>query len=251
MNFKDHFSAAAADYARYRPGYPEALPEFLAETAPGRDCAWDCATGTGQAAVMLASHFRRVIATDASAEQVARARPCPGVTYRVAPAEAPELPEGSADLITVAQALHWLDHDRFYVQVRRVLRPGGVVAAWAYTLARVRDAAAAPVNEVIQSFYEEMSPWWPPERAHVESGYRDLPFPFEPVAAPAFQMHARWPMERLLGYFSTWSAVLRCRRDTGRNPLGPLAVRLETAWGEPSRPQDIRWPVALRIGRVA
>lgn len=219
--------------------------------SPGRDCAWDCATGTGQAAIMLAPFFRRVVATDASAEQIARARPCAGVEYRVAAAEVPALPAASADLVTVAQALHWLDHDRFYTQVRRVLRPRGVIAAWAYTLARAPGAGTAPVNAVIQSFYEEMAPWWPPERAHVESGYRDLPFPFEPVPAPEFHMHGRWSMDRLLGYFGTWSAVLRCRRDTGRDPLRPLARRLAGAWGDPAAAQDIRWPVALRLGRVA
>lgn len=250
MSFKDHFSTAATDYGRFRPGYPRALPAFLAGIAPGRARAWDCATGTGQAAVALAPFFDEVLATDASAQQIAAAVPCPGVTYAVATAEDSRLEAASMDLVTVAQALHWLDHARFYAEVQRVARPGAVIAAWTYTLANVRDATDAPVNEVIQSFYAEMAPWWPPERAHVEAGYRTLPFPFESIEAPAFEMRARWPADRLLGYFGTWSAVIRCRSETGVNPLEALALRLAEAWPDPEEEKDIRWPVAMRLGHV-
>lgn len=198
----------------------------------------------------LAPFFDEVVATDASPEQIAAAQPCPGVRYSVAPAEASGLEDAGVDLVTVAQALHWFDHPRFYAEVRRVARPGAVIAAWSYTLANVRDAAEAPVNGIIQAFYAQMDPWWPPERAHVEAGYRTLPFPFEPVAAPAFEMRARWTRPHLLGYFGTWSAVLRCRRDTGRDPLADLDRRLAGTWPDPQEAKDIRWPVAMRIGRV-
>lgn len=199
---------------------------------------------------MLAPFFGEVVATDASPEQIAAAKPCAGVRYAVAPAEGSGLEGASIDLVTVAQALHWFDHARFYDEVRRVARPGAVLAAWTYTLANVRDAADGPVNEVIQAFYAEMAPWWPPERAHVEAGYRTLPFPFEPIDAPAFEMRADWPMGRLLGYFGTWSAVIRCRADTGTDPLDALADRLSEAWPDPGEEKHIRWPIAMRIGRV-
>lgn len=212
--------------------------------------AWDCATGTGQAARAIAPFFGEVVATDASPEQIAAATPRDGVRYAVAPAERSGLEDASIDLVTVAQALHWFDHARFYDEVRRVARPGAVLAAWAYTLANVRDAAEGPINDVIQAFYAEMAPWWPPERAHVEAGYRTLPFPFEPIDAPAFEMRAQWPMARLLGYFGTWSAVIRCRRQTGEEPLDALAERLADAWPDPQEKKQIRWPIALRLGRV-
>jgi SAM-dependent methyltransferase len=173
-----------------------------------------------------------------------------GVRYAVAPAEASGLEDESVDLVTVAQALHWFDHDAFYAEVRRVARPGCVIAAWTYTLANVRDAAEGPVNEIIQSFYAEMAPWWPPERAHVEAGYQTIPFPFEPIDAPAFEMRATWPAERLVGYFGTWSAVLRYRRQTGHDPLEALTARLREAWPDPAEAKDIRWPIAMRIGRA-
>ena len=244
--FKDHFSIAAHEYDRFRPGYPAGLIDFLAGVAPSTGLAWDCATGTGQAAVALARRFDRVIATDASSAQIEHAVAHPRVSYKVAPAEACGLDNHAADLVTVAQALHWLDLERFYAEVLRVARPGAVFAAWTYSLA---DADPA-IDPLVAAFYEQMGPWWPPERSHVENGYRQLRFPFEPIAAPAFEIREAWPLERLLGYFSTWSAVNRCRKETGRDPVVALGERLAAAWGDPAEPRPVRWPLHLRVGRV-
>lgn len=244
--FKDHFSAAARQYDHYRPAYPEALMAFLAGIAPAQHRAWDCATGTGQAAVGLATHFRQVIATDASAAQVAHAVPHPRVEYAVARAEDCGLDDASVDLVTVAQALHWLELEPFYAEVRRVARPGAVFAAWTYSLA---DADPV-VDPLVAAFYEEMSPWWPPERIHVEDGYRNLAFPFEPLETPPFEVRASWPLTRLLGYFSTWSGVNHCRKETGRDPVEAIGRRLAAVWGDPSTPRPVRWPLHLRVGRV-
>jgi len=244
--FKDHFSVAAHEYDRFRPGYPAALIEFLADAAPGRGFAWDCATGTGQAAVGLAARFDKVIATDASNAQLAHAVAHPRVEYRVARAEDCGLPDRTFDLVTVAQALHWIELDAFYAEVRRVTRPGAVIAAWTYSLA---DADPA-VDPLVEAFYAQMGPWWPAERSHVEDGYRRLHFPFETIAAPGFEIRETWPMERLLGYFSTWSAVNRCRRETGADPLDGLRRRLAAVWGDPAEPRPVRWPLHLRVGCV-
>jgi hypothetical protein len=70
MNFRDHFSVQAADYAKFRPHYPTELFDYLSDIAPDNEIAWDRATGNGQAAVALASKFRHVIATDASKKQI-------------------------------------------------------------------------------------------------------------------------------------------------------------------------------------
>ena len=121
--FKDHFSASAAGYAVHRPRYPDALVDFLAEQAPGHELALDVGCGTGQLSVLLARRFRRVIATDASARQIEEAEPHPSIEYRVAPAEQSGLEDGSADLVTVAQAAHWFELSSFYEEVWRILRP--------------------------------------------------------------------------------------------------------------------------------
>lgn len=245
--FHDHFSSVANRYAEFRPRYPAALFDWLAALVPRNSLVWDCAAGNGLASADLAERFARVIATDASAEQIASAKAHPKIEFRVAPAEESGLQDESAGLITVAQALHWFDLDRFYVEARRVLKPGGVLAVWAYGINQTDHAA---INEVINDFYENVvGPYWPPERKLVEEGYRTIEFPFAEITPPDFHMEAQWTLNELLGYFGTWSATNRFIKATGRSPLGPLAERLALVWTAPESPQRIVWPLALRIGR--
>ncbi len=245
--FKDHFSKQSAGYARFRPRYPAELFTWLAKVAPGRDLAWDAGTGSGQVAVELAAHFGRVVGSDPSASQIAQADAHPKVEYRVEAAEASSLEPASADVVTVAQALHWFDFARFHAEVRRVAKPGGVVAAWCYGVFRTGSAA----DRVLDDFYADMAPYWPPERSHIEEEYRSIPFPFVPLAAPEFAMEAEWDMERVLGYFATWSAVQRCLEATGEDPVAAVRPNLESAWGSPEGKKALKWQVHLRVGRVA
>jgi len=243
--FKDLFSDASTDYARHRPAYPRELYDHLAKTAPALDCAWDCATGSGQAARGLAEYFARVIASDASAEQIAAAAPHPGVDYRVAPAHACGLNDTSVDLVTVAQALHWFDLDAFYADVRRVLRPGGILGVWTYNLLHTEPA----IDELLEHFYRNtVGPCWPPERRWVENGYRDLPFPFRELDPPSCAMQADWTLPQLLGYLGTWSASKKYQADRGHDPVAVLEPTLRAAWGLPETCRTIRWPLAIRIG---
>ena len=210
--------------------------------------AWDCATGSGQAAIGLADHFEQVEATDASAAQLAAALAHPRVRYRQAPADASGLPPRSVDLVTVAQALHWLDRPAFYAEAGRVLVPGGVVAAWCYGLVEL----GAGLDQLIHAFYERtVGPYWPPERALVDSAYRTIDFPFAELALPAITMEAEVTLEELGGYLGTWSAVLGYRSARGNDPVAPLLDRLRGAWGGAQRRRPARWPLALRAGRVA
>ena len=244
--FPDHFSAVAADYASHRPTYPAALFEWLADQAPNRRIAWDCATGSGQAARDLAGHFDRVIATDAAAAQIDAAPTHPGVQFHVAPAEASGLKPASVDLVTVAQALHWFRVDAFFAEARRVLVPGGVIAVWSYTLMQTGDPA---IDATLQHFYAEtVDPYWPFERRHVETGYRDLPFPFEPLDVPPFAMQAEWGLDALGGYLRTWSATRRYVENHGQDPVAPLLGELAPAW---TATRAVRWPLHIRAGRHA
>jgi SAM-dependent methyltransferase len=245
--FHDHFSGVAGRYADFRPRYPEQLFDHLATLAPRKALVWDCACGNGQATLGLAGCFDRVIATDASKEQIASATPHSGVEYRVALAEQSGLPDEFVDLVTVAQALHWFDLDRFYVEARRALKPGGVIAVWAYGVNEVQGDA---VNRLVQDFYfNTVGPYWPPERKLVEEGYRTIPFPFAEITAPVFRMEARWTRDRLLGYFSTWSATNRFIKTTGLNPLEPLAQALGRVWGKTNSTRLVTWPLSVRVGR--
>ncbi|MEW6427132.1 MAG: class I SAM-dependent methyltransferase [Thermodesulfobacteriota bacterium] len=243
--FKDHFSTDSPAYHRFRPSYPERLFAWLAEMAPGRALAWDCATGTGQAARGLAGYFSRVVATDASLPQLLAAPADARVSLVTARAEAPPFPAACLDLITVAQALHWFDTDRFFAQALRVLRPRGVIAVWSYGLLTVTEE----IDRIILRLYGEvLDNWWPPERRLLENGYRDIPFPFPPLAAPRFSMTADWPLAGLLGYLATWSAVQRFRAATGADPLAGITAELRTAWGDPGQPRRITWPLGLQAG---
>ena len=244
--FHDHFSGVATRYADFRPHYPATLFDYLATLVPRDSMVWDCAAGNGQATIDLAERFDRVVATDASREQIASAKPHPKVEFRTAPAEQSGLPDESVGLITVAQALHWFDLPRFYAEVRRVLKPGGVLAVWAYGMNEAEDRA---VNELIADFYSNVvGPYWPPERKLVEEGYRTILFPFTEVSVPPFRMETQWTLEQLLGYFSTWSATNRYIKATGQNPIVPLSESLSGIWGDPSAVRRITWPLSLRVG---
>ena len=244
QGFKDHFSAHAVEYAKFRPRYPKELFRWLATVAPERELAWDCATGNGQAAVELAELFECVIATDASEKQIGRAEAHACVGYRVAPAEESGIDSNTVDLITVAQALHWFDLDRFYAEARRVSKPGGVLAVWAYKLATV----SPEIDAVVNHYYSEVvGPFWPEERILVEK-FEELAFPFPEIEAPPFEMVAEWNAEHLIGYLRTWSATQGFRAANQRDPLEEIEEGLRTAWGNGVR--RVVWPLTVRVGRV-
>jgi SAM-dependent methyltransferase len=220
---------------------------WLAQQTPQREYAWDCATGNGQAACGLAEHFARVIATDASAEQIANARPDPRIEYRVAPAESPDLAPASAALVTVAQAAHWFDRPRFYAAVRAALVPGGVIALWSYGLFTI----SRKIDELVENFYTgAIGPHWPPARRLIDEHYATLDFPFPEIAAPDFHMRASWTLVQVLAYLGTWSAMQRYRRAEGSDPLAAIAPELERLWGDAAQ-HKVSWPLYLRIGRNA
>jgi len=248
-SFKDHFSGHAGIYREARPTYPPALFAWLAGQPPARDLAWDCACGNGQATVALAAHFARVIGTDPSAAQIANAERQANVEYRIEPAEQATLDDASVSLVTVAQALHWIDLDRFYAEVRRVLKPRGVFAAWTYADCSSGDAA---IDAIKNHLYVDLTgPYWPAERVHVESAYRTLSFPFEEITAPVFPMAAQWTVDHLLAYFRSWSATQRYIKARGEDPVSIVESDLRAAWGNAARVREVRWQFHLRAGRVA
>jgi SAM-dependent methyltransferase len=242
--FKDHFSQDSGNYGRCRPGYPPALFRYLASKTREHDGAWDCATGTGQAAVMLADLYSEVWATDASSEQIAKARQHARVKYKVAPAEASTLKDDSADLITVAQALHWFGIPAFTREVCRVLKPGGALAVWTYNLLHV----SPDVDRVIMALYSDtLADYWPEERNMVESGYRDVDFPLKQVQTPSLPMEENWDLDHLNCYLSTWSAVRRYRQKQGRNPVAACQGELRASWGDPGESRLVTWPLTLKV----
>lgn len=244
--FKDHFSAVAADYAKFRPTYPAALATTLAALAPARDLAWDVGCGSGQLSVDLAAHFTQVVATDPAAQQLAQAIRRPNLEYRQAPAEASGLPDASADLVVAAQAAHWFDWPRFVTEAARVARPGALIAVVMYndmTLDPDLDAATAPYRDTVESS-------WHPERAIVRDNYAALvmPWPSVELPTPALTMTALWTRAQLAGYMATWSASTRYAATAGPAAFEALQDRLAVAWPGPQA-REIRWPLTVKLAR--
>ena len=244
--FKDHFSAQAVDYARFRPRYPDELFRYLAGIVPERELAWDCATGNGQAAVALAGEFEHVVATDASEKQIANTTPHPRIEYRIASAEKSGIDSNTIDLVAIAQALHWFDLDRFYAEAKRVLKQQGVIAAWAYNLLRTTPAIDAVVNHYYSNV---VGAFWPAERALVEK-FDQLPFPFTEIATPSFEMVAEWNVEHLLGYLRTWSSTQRFIAANKRDPLQSIENNIRSEWGDADQLRRVVWPLTLRVGQT-
>lgn len=247
MSFEDHYSGHADAYARHRPRYPDALFAWLSTLIPGRELAWDVGTGSGQVAVALSEHVDRVIATDASADQLARAVVHERIEYQNEPADRVALPSQSVDLITAGAAAHWFDLERFYEEVRRVGKRGAVVALFSYG---PRDFADA-VGPIVHRFQEEvLGGFWPERIQLVHDRYATIPFPFDEIAVPPFVMSAEWNLEELLAFLDTWSASQRYLQQRGTRAVDAIAADLARAWGDPAHRREVRCPLFARVGRV-
>lgn len=247
MVTKDYFAAHADEYARRRPHYPSELFEYLASVVASNELAWDCGTGSGQAAVGLAGYFDHVIATDPSAEQIRNAFRHPNVTYREATAEDSGIESGTIDLVTAAQALHWFDTERFFGEVGRVLKPGGVVAVWSYELCRIEPAEDA----IVHDFYYNVVGSWPRERKYVDAQYKNIVFPFEELTPPTFAIELHWNLADLLAYIRTWSPVRIYLEKHGTDPVTQIEAQLAEAWGDPREQKRATFPINMRIGRAS
>jgi SAM-dependent methyltransferase len=245
IGFKDYFSDQANAYARHRPGYPDKLFHFLSGSVSRHDHAIDCATGSGQAARGLAGYFSRVTAIEASRAQLRGRHRQAGIHYVCGQAESLPVHENSADLITVAQAFHWFDAKQFYHEVLRILKPGGILALWWYTLPSVNEA----VDRIMYYFYEQIvGEYWPPERRIVEQGYAIMPSPFEDIPAPGFEMKQHWDVNAYLGFLRSWSATQNYIKAHNDDPLLSISTDLQKTWGDSIR--TVEWPVHMRTGRL-
>ena len=244
---KDLFSGHAAGYARYRPGYPEAMIAQILAQVHGRQAAWDCATGNGQAAILLAPHFDRVYATDISQQQLSLAPQHPSIHYSVSPAETTSFEDNSFDLITVAQAYHWLSFTAFHNEAARVGRPGCLIAIWGYGLIESADLA---LRTLIGHFYTDtIGAYWDPERKYIDQQYRTVPFPFSECSYGSFHIRVSWSKEDLLGYLNTWSSVQHFKKANGYNPIDHWAGELDRVWGAETT-RTFSFPLFLRMGRL-
>lgn len=244
---KDNFSAQAKDYALFRPTFPDALYEFIVRHVPSRELAWDVATGNGQSAVRLKNYFTKVIATDFSNSQLGHATLIDGVEYRNETAEQSSLNDHSTDLVNISQAIHWFEFKGFYDEVKRVAKPGAVIAAYCYSMFAAADEG---INEILRRFYAGSAPYWDAERRFVDDGYATIPFPFDEIESPPFQMEYYWTLEQMVGYIGTWSASRHYIQQHGHEMITPeLIDSLKKRWPQQDALRFI-FPVHMRIGRI-
>lgn len=241
---KDNFSDQSAQYAIYRPNYPTELFDYLFSLVQNKDCAWDCGTGNGQVASVLAQHFLEVQATDISENQLKNALKLPNIVYRQAAAEEPIFEDNQFDLITVGQAIHWFNFNVFFAQVRRTLKADGVFAVFGYGLISIDKA----LDSVIQKLYEQvLGKYWDVERRFIDENYTSVPFPFAELNTPKFQIDTVWTFDELIGYLNTWSALQHYKRENERNPIDLVLIELKEAWGDAAK-RDVVFPVFLKVG---
>jgi ubiquinone/menaquinone biosynthesis C-methylase UbiE len=244
---KDLFSAQAKTYSRYRPGYPQELFDFIAALAPQHDLAWDCATGNGQAAAGLSPYFNKVIATDISESQLSFAIQKENIEYRISPAETSGLDNNSADLITVAQAYHWINWDLFHKEANRVGKKNAVVAIWMYNRMIIGDPV---LEEIYNRFYFEITgPYWDPERKYVDDNYESVKFDFADAGKKQFQSIVHWNLEDFTGYLSSWSAVQKFLKQNKHSALDLIKDELIANWKNAGTKPFI-FPIWLRYGRI-
>jgi SAM-dependent methyltransferase len=220
---------------------------YLASISPAKQLAWDCATGTGQAATGLVGRFEQVVATDIGDELLAEAPRHERIEYRNAKALASGLANGCVDLVTVANAMHWFHGEAFEREVRRVLKPGGVIAAWSYA----HSAITPEVDRLVRKLHDEIvDPYWIGPNRIVEQGYKHLYFPFVPIQPPPFVMISQMDLAALEGYMRTWSASTKYRSGRGVDPVDLIHEELLEAWGPPDSVRDVHWQLNMRIGTV-
>jgi ubiquinone/menaquinone biosynthesis C-methylase UbiE len=246
MNFRDYFSKQSDVYLSARPTYPDELFVYLASLAPSTETCWDCATGNGQAAISLAGYFKQVIATDGSPRQIANAIPAPNIEYRVATAENSGIATNSIDLITVATAAHWFNHEEFYREAARVAKPNGILAVWTYS-----EAFISPeIDKLMQWFmYDFLHDYWPDGREYVRNKYQTLPFPFKTIPSPNFYCHRVWTKAQWLNYVKSWSSYTNYVTRHHTDPLKKLNEPLNHLWSD-TETKEVCWPLHLKCARL-
>jgi ubiquinone/menaquinone biosynthesis C-methylase UbiE len=244
---KDLFSQQASLYAKYRPGYPEDLIEYIISNTNSRETAWDCATGNGQAASLLTPYFKKIFATDISAKQIDEAVQDPAISYSLGNEEKTSFPDNAFDLIAVAQAYHWFNFDGFFREAVRVGKPGATVAVWCYGLLQAADES---LNKMIRNFYsEKMGKYWDAERKYVDEEYKTIPFNFSDSVSKDFHEDVQWTLDDLTGYFNTWSSLQHFIKANNYNAATEFGKELKLVWNDDSK-KEFSFPLFLRLGKI-
>ena len=241
----DSYSEAGTLYRDFRPAYPEKLFRYLAGSCRRKEKAWDVATGNGQAAQGLAKYFKLVHATDPSPSQLKHAISKENIEYRTAAENHPELKKRSIDLICVAQGVHYLNLEKFYQEVNRVLKKYGVLACWNYGLPSVEKGVDECINEFCNNILHSS---WDAKRRKLEMNFRSLEFPLKESVTPRFEIRTEWSLEHYLGFLKSMSAVRKYRQQAKQDPLLALEEKLKSLWGNKEEKRNVVFPLFTKMG---
>ncbi|MEP1444958.1 MAG: class I SAM-dependent methyltransferase [Paraglaciecola sp.] len=233
-------------YASARPQYPSALFTFISDLVKNYDQAWDCATGNGQAAIGLAQKFKTVQATDISPQQVANSLLKSNIHYSVSPAEQTTFTNNQFDLVSVAQALHWFDFEKFWPEVNRVLKPDGLFVTFAYAWFTVSQTIDLAVEKYIKHV---IAPYWPVNNQLVWNHYQDVDFPFVKLKTPELTLQNHWDLQQFMDYMHTWSATRRCIEAKGMDFFEQAKIQIGNQWGPPKKKRLVISPLTVIAGK--
>ncbi len=240
------FGENADEYLAFRPQYPEALFIWLARLANTKQFAWDCGAGSGQAALGLANHFKRVLATDQDRRQLEMAPKQPNIEYRLALAETDLGLRGQVDLITCACSIHWFDLPKFYEIASQALRPDGVIAAWTYDWPWTN---IEPIDLILRKLKDDiLGSYWGDNAGFYFCQYKTLPFPFVELESPLFHAPIAMSKGDLIKFLTTWSAVKKYKLRHKSDPLSLVDKELEDAWNANPPILPLRVPLHMRCG---
>ncbi|OGT46401.1 MAG: hypothetical protein A3E83_06370 [Gammaproteobacteria bacterium RIFCSPHIGHO2_12_FULL_41_20] len=249
MDYIQHFASQSANYLHFRPTYPQALFSYLVSLIKTHDTAWDCATGNGQAAVALSHYFKQVIATDINPAQLTVAPKKNNIHYYAWPAEKTQIAAHTINLITIAQALHWLNFKRFYNEVKRVAAPNSIIAAWCYSLCTINPTIDIYIKKLYFQILGET--YLPKEVKHIYNQYTSIPFPFTKQLTPQFFIEKEINLSQFIGYLQTWSAIKEYQMRLQKNPIDLILNDLTKAWGDANQSHRITWPIHLLVGYIS
>lgn len=243
---KDYFSSVSNEYQKFRPHYPPELFNFIYSHVKNFEAAWDCGTGNGQAAVELSKKFKEVTASDFSIKQIQHAFIRDNIQYHNLRSEETEFPDSYFDLITAAQSVHWFNFEKYFNEVKRTGKNGSIIAVWGYGLPEIEKE----INILILNFYENiLKDFWDERRIHVEKKYKSIPFPFNEIPSPEFNMKTKWTFENFCGFIKSWSSVNTYIKLKKEDPTKEFFIKLSGLW-EKEENKEINFPIFLRIGKI-
>jgi len=222
-------------YAAARPRYPRVLFEYLKEICQSTESAWDCACGNGQVAINLVEIFAHVKASDVSQEQISEAFKHDQIDYLVSQAESTPFANNAFDCVCVAQALHWFEHELFWQELDRVLKPGGVFAYWGYNFPIISQEIDALLDQYL---YPVIDPYWAKENKLIWNNYADINVPYPQLPSPDFKMSVDLTRNQFVDFVHSWSAVRRGIEREGDTFFAEFQQQLSSLWA-PSESRSI------------